>query len=213
MDFSLLQENPDFDFTPHFASIEEEFASMGQRVSIALKKKSKESAIHSAFLKGDTAQFNLSLERGRLVNIKLEVDTKPPLQFETENKLLLLPRSFYSRCFTLPCLFAGKMHALLYRSWKNRVKGRDWYDFEWYVRKGVKMDFSHLCERAYQFESAPRGDLNEESFMLLLRRKIESVNFSAAAEDVRPFMRRPEHLQLWSIDYFHQVAGMLRIDA
>ncbi len=105
------------------------------------------------------------------------------------------------------------MHALLYRSWKNRVKGRDWYDFEWYVRKGVKLDFSHFCERAYQFESAPRGDLNEESFMLLLRRKIESVNFSAAAEDVRPFMRRPEHLQLWSIDYFHQVAGMLRIDA
>ena len=213
MDFSLLQENPDFDFTPHFASIEEEFASMGQRVSIALKKKSKESAIHSAFLKSDTAQFNLSLERGRLVNIKLEVDTKPPLQFETENRLLLLPRSFYSRCFTLPCLFAGKMHALLYRSWKNRVKGRDWYDFEWYVRKGVKLDFSHFCERAYQFESVPRGDLNEESFMLLLRRKIESVNFSAAAEDVRPFMRRPEHLQLWSIDYFHQVAGMLRIDA
>ena len=103
------------------------------------------------------------------------------------------------------------MHALLYRSWKKRVKGRDWYDFEWYVRKGVKLDFSHFCERAYQFESAPRGDLNEESFMLLLRRKIESVNFSAAAEDVRPFMRHPEHLELWSKDYFLQVSGMLRI--
>ena len=213
MDFSLLQENPDFDFTPHFAAIEEEFASMGQRVSIALKKKSKESAIHSAFLKSDTAQFNLSLERGRLVNIKLEVDTKPPLQFETENRLLLLPRPFYSRCFTLPCLFAGKMHALLYRAWKNRVKGRDWYDFEWYVRKRVKLDFSHFCERAYQFESAPGGSLNEAAFMLSLHQKIESVNFTAAADDVRPFMRRPEHLQLWSKDYFLQVAEMLIIDA
>ncbi len=212
MDFSLLQENPDFDFTPHFAAIEEEFASMGQRVSIALKKKSKESAIHSAFLKGDTAQFNLSLERGRLVNIKLEVDTMPPLQFETENRLLLLPRSFYSRCFTLPSLFAGKMHALLYRAWRNRVKGRDWYDFEWYVRKGVKLDFAHFCERAYQFESAPRGSLQAEAFMALLRQKIETVNFSAAADDVRPFIRRPEHLKLWDADYFLQVAGMLRVE-
>ena len=211
MDFSLLQQNPEFDFTPHFAAIEEEFASMGQRVSIALKKKSKQSAIHSAFLKGDTAQFNLSLERGRLVNIKLEVDTMPPLQFETENKLLLLPRSFYSRCFTLPCLFAGKMHALLYRAWKNRVKGRDWYDFEWYVRKGVKLDFPHFCERAYQFDSASRDSLDVDAFVTLLRQKIENVNFSAAAEDVRPFMRHPEHLELWSMDYFLQVAGMLRI--
>lgn len=49
-----------------------------------------------------------------------------------------------TRCFTLPDLFAGKMHALIYRVWKNRVKGRDWYDFECYVRHNVPLDFTHL---------------------------------------------------------------------
>lgn len=211
MDFSLLQVDADFDFRPHFAAVEEEFASMGQRVTISLKNKSRQSAIQSAFLKGDTAQFNLSLERGRLVNIKLEVDTLPPLAFETEHKLLLLPRSFYARCYTLPCLFAGKMHALMYREWQNRVKGRDWYDFEWYVRKGVKLDFSHFCERAYEFGSEPRGSLTPDSFLSMLQSKIESVNFSAAAEDVRPFMRKPEHLKLWSAEYFLQVAELMKL--
>lgn len=211
MDFSLLQADADFDFSPHFAAVEEEFASMGQRVNISLKKKSRQSAIQSAFLKGDTAQFNLSLERGRLVNIKLEVDTMPPLAFDTEHKLLLLPRSFYARCFTLPCLFAGKMHALMYRAWKNRVKGRDWYDFEWYVRKGVQLDFAHFCKRAYEFGSEPRSSLTPDSFRCMLQRKIESVNFSAAAEDVRPFMRNPEHVKIWSAEYFRQVAQLMKL--
>lgn len=211
MDFSLLQSDESFDFSPHFAAIEEEFAALGQKVSITLKQKSKTSAIQSAFLKGDTAQFNLKLERSRLVNIKMEVDTNPPLQFETENRLLLLPKSFYARCFTLPCLFAGKMHALLYRAWQNRVKGRDWYDFEWYVRKGVKLNFKHFCERAYQFQSESPDSLTPETFAEILHKKIASVNFASAADDARPFMRNPEHLKYWGADYFFQVARLLSV--
>lgn len=211
MDFSLLERTPDFDFTPYFASVEEEFAAMGQKVSIALKKKTRVSAIQSAFLKSDTALFHLTLERGRLINIKLEVDTDPPLEFETEDKLLLMPRSFYTRCFTLPCLFAGKMHALLFRAWKNRVKGRDWYDFEWYVRKRIPLDFKHFCNRAYQFNSAPADSLSPESFRELLREKIHLTRFSSAMEDVSPFIKEEEALALWSASYFEQVADQLQL--
>ena len=211
MDFSLLESNPAFDFTPYFACIEEEFASMGQKVNITLKKKTKTSPIQSAFLKSDTALFNLSLERGRVINIKLEVDTTPPLEFETEDKLLLLPRSFYSRCFTLPCLFAGKMHALLFRAWKNRVKGRDWYDFEWYVRKGIPLDFRHFCRRAYQFASVPEKSLTPQIFSKLLLDKIRQTSFASAIEDVRPFLREQDSLQLWSAEYFEQVTSLMRI--
>lgn len=211
MDFSLLESAPDFDFSPYLNCIEEEFASVGQKVSITLKKKTKITPIQSAFLKSDTALFNLSLERGRIINIKLEVDTTPPLDFATEDKLLLLPRSFYVRCFTLPCLFAGKMHALLFRSWKNRVKGRDWYDFEWYVRKGVALDFTHFCRRAYQFASVPEASLTLQSFQQLLFDKIRQISFASAIDDVRPFIREQDSLQLWSSDYFEQVASMMRI--
>ena len=184
---------------------------MGQKVSITLKKKTKVTPIQSAFLKSDTALFNLSLERGRVINIKLEVDTTPPLDFETEDKLLLLPRSFYVRCFSLPCLFAGKMHALLFRAWKNRVKGRDWYDFEWYVRKGIALDFRHFCRRAYQFASVPENSLTMENFQQLLLDKIRKTRFSSAIDDVRPFIREQDSLQLWSADYFEQVSSLMRI--
>lgn len=211
MDFSLLESTPDFDFRPYFDCIEEEFAAVGQKVNITLKKKTKITPIQSAFLKSDTALFNLSLERGRVINIKLEVDTTPPLDFATEDKLLLLPRSFYVRCFTLPCLFAGKMHALLFRAWKNRVKGRDWYDFEWYVRKGIALDFRHFCRRAYQFASVPENSLTMENFQQLLRDKIRQIRFSSAIDDVRPFIREHDSLQLWSADYFEQVCHLMRI--
>ena len=211
MDFSLLESTPDFDFRPYFDCIEEEFAAVGQKVSITLKKKTKVTPIQSAFLKSDTALFNLSLERGRVINIKLEVDTTPPLDFATEDKLLLLPRSFYVRCFSLPCLFAGKMHALLFRSWKNRVKGRDWYDFEWYVRKGIALDFRHFCRRAYQFASVPENSLTMENFQQRLLDKIRQIRFSSAIDDVRPFIREQDSLQMWSSDYFEQVASLMRI--
>lgn len=212
MDFSLLQPEFDFDFTPYFSAVEEEFTSVGQRVKISLKQKTRQSAIQSAFLKGDTAQFNLSLERGRQVNIKLEVDTNPPMGFETENRLLMLPRSFYTRCYTLPCLFAGKMHALMYRSWQNRVKGRDWYDFEWYVRKGIKLDLNHFCARAYQFGSAEPGSITPENFGEMLRNKIRQTNYASALEDVRPFTRNPQSLDLWGPEYFLQVAELMKIN-
>lgn len=211
MDFSLLAPMSDFDFRPYFDSIEEEFAAAGQKVTIALKKKTKITPIQSAFLKSDTALFNLSLERGRVINIKLEVDTTPPLDFATEDKLLLLPRSFYVRCFTLPCLFAGKMHALLFRTWKNRVKGRDWYDFEWYVRKGIPLDFKHFCRRAYQFASVPDNSLTLQGFQQLLFDKIHQTRFASAIDDVRPFIREQDSLQLWSSDYFEQVTSRMRI--
>ena len=211
MDFSLLAPMSDFDFRPYFDSIEEEFAAAGQKVTIALKKKTKVTPIQSAFLKSDTALFNLSLERGRVINIKLEVDTTPPLDFATEDKLLLLPRSFYVRCFTLPCLFAGKMHALLFRTWKNRVKGRDWYDFEWYVRKGIPLDFKHFCRRAYQFASVPDNSLTLQGFQQLLFDKIHQTRFASAIDDVRPFIREQDSLQLWSSDYFEQVTSRMRI--
>jgi len=144
LDFSLLQKDTDFEFDYYFKSIVDEFQSLGIKVSLNQKIKSTISSIDSAFLKSDTfwselifedtiPQIKLSIKPN--IKIKLEIDTNPPLQFGTENKLLTKPFSFYVNCLTLPDLFAGKMHALLFRKWKTRVKGRDWYDLEWYIKK------------------------------------------------------------------------------
>ena len=150
MDFSLLAPDDKFDFTKYFQPIIDEFAIVGREVEIKKKDKKSFGKVESAFLKDNTDVYDVSFQTDKSIKIKIEVDTQPPLNFKTEQKLLLQPHSFMTRCFTLPDLFAGKMHALVYRGWKNRVKGRDWYDFEWYVRHNVPLDFAHLVERVHQ---------------------------------------------------------------
>lgn len=210
MDFSLLTPDPDFRLEPYFDAVREEFALMGQQVTLTEKKKTKLSAVQSAFLKSETAQYDLQLERGRAIKIKIEVDTAPPLGFATEQQLLLQPYSFYTRCYTLPCLFAGKMHALLFRAWKNRVKGRDWYDFEWYVRKGIPMNWAHFCERAGAFNQEEA--LTPEHFTELLRERLSSVPIEQVKSDVLPFVRRPSELDIWSTDYFLHLAERMKTE-
>ena len=112
-----------------------------------------------------------------------------------------------TRCFTLPDLFAGKMHALVYRTWKNRVKGRDWYDFVWYVSNNVPLDFNHLAERTREFNGE---ELDWNSFLLKLRERLATADITQVKQDVLPFIRHPEELDLWSTDFFLQVADMIK---
>lgn len=157
LDFSLLRVEPDFSLMKYQEAIINEFNSLGMQVTIREKPKTNASNIESAFLKSETIWKELILENiipqsglNKIANItvKIEVDRRPPLDFETEEKLLLRPISFYVKCFTLPNLFAGKMHALLFRKWGTNVKGRDWYDVEWYIRKGVALNLTHFASRA-----------------------------------------------------------------
>lgn len=211
MDFSLLAADPAFRLDPYFNAITAEFAALGQSIDITTKEKTAQSTIQSAFLKSDTAQYDIHLGRDRKIKIKIEVDTTPPLGFSTEQKLLLQPFSFYTNCFTLPDLYAGKMHALIHRSWKNRVKGRDWYDFEWYVRKNVTMDFKHFCERAYQFGSEAQGSLTSDRFRAILKDRIRKADIRQVKEDVAPFIKDPGRLHIWSTEYFLQLADMMKL--
>ncbi len=209
MDFSLLTPDDKFDFTKYFQPIIDEFAIVGREVEIKKKDKKGFGKVESAFLKDNTDVYDVSFQTDKSIKIKIEVDTQPPLNFRTEQKLLLQPHSFMTRCFTLPDLFAGKMHALVYRGWKNRVKGRDWYDFEWYVRHNVPLDFAHLAERVRQFNNE---DITPELFKEKLIERLSTADIKQVKEDVLPFVRNPKELDIWSNDYFVQLAGMVRIE-
>ena len=209
MDFSLLTPDEKFDFTKFFQPIIDEFAIVGREVEIKKKDKKGFGKVESAFLKDNTDVYDVSFQTDKSIKIKIEVDTQPPLNFSTEQKLLLQPHSFMTRCFTLPDLFAGKMHALVYRGWKNRVKGRDWYDFEWYVRHNVPLDFAHLAERVRQFNNA---EIGQAEFMVQLKNRLASANINQVKSDVLPFVRNPKELDIWSNDYFVQLADMMKIE-
>ena len=209
MDFSLLAPDDKFDFTKYFQPIIDEFAIVGREVEIKKKDKKGFGKVESAFLKDNTDVYDVSFQTDKSIKIKIEVDTQPPMNFRTEQKLLLQPHSFMTRCFTLPDLFAGKMHALVYRGWKNRVKGRDWYDFEWYVRHNVPLDFAHLAERVRQFNNE---EIGQAEFMTQLKDRLVSANMNQVKSDVLPFVRNPKELDIWSNDYFVQLADMMKIE-
>ena len=209
MDFSLLTPNDKFDFTKYFQPIIDEFAIVGREVEIKKKDKKSFGKVESAFLKDNTDVYDVSFQTDKSIKIKIEVDTQPPLNFGTEQKLLLQPHSFMTRCFTLPDLFAGKMHALVYRGWKNRVKGRDWYDFEWYVRHSVPLDFAHFAERVHQFNNE---EIRQEVFMAKLKDRLASADINQVKNDALPFVRNPNELDIWSNDYFVQLADMVKFE-
>ena len=209
MDFSLLAPSENFDFTKYFQPIKDMFEIVGRRVEITKKDKRHFGKVESAFLKDNTDVYDISFQTERFIRIKIEVDTNPPLKFNTEQKLLLLPESFMTKCFTLPDLFAGKMHALVFRAWKNRVKGRDWYDFEWYVKHRIPLDFYHLSERILQFNGK---SVTRDEFMDLLRQRLGSADINMVKADVMPFIRKPKELDIWSNEYFLQLANMIRFE-
>lgn len=206
MDFSLLKPDDNFDFKNFFQPIIDQFVIVGREVEITKKDKKSFGKVESAFLKDTTDVYDISFRTEKSIKIKIEVDTQPPLEFSTEHKLLLQPYSFMTRCFTLPCLFAGKMHALVFRTWKNRVKGRDWYDFEWYVRNRVPLNFKHLQERIRQFNGLI---VSQDEFLTMLKDKLATTNINQVKQDVMPFLKNPNELNIWSNDYFLQLSQMI----
>ena len=209
MDFSLLTKDENFRIEDFFPSIITEFRNLGRDVIITKKDKRNFGKVESAFLKDNTHVYNLAFQTEKSLKIKIEVDVAPPLKFSTEQKLLLQPFSFMTRCMTLSCLFAGKMHALIFRTWGNRVKGRDWYDFEWYVRNGVKLDFNHLLERTFEFNGL---ELTKELFYVLLKERLSNTDIEMVKADVRPFLKNAAELDIWSTDYFLQLSDMIQFE-
>ena len=221
LDFSLLEKNSAFELAPYLEGVKNEFSALGMHVTFIQKSKAATSAIDSAFLKSETlwgellVETNLpqfSLSQKPSIKIKLEVDTQPPLLFETENKLLIKPFSFYVNCFTLSYLFAGKMHALLFRKWKERVKGRDWYDLDWYIKKGVHVNLEHLTERARESGDWREPSLTKAQLHHLLIERIRSLDMNRVKEDVIRFIPNPQELDIWSPNYFEQLIGYLKVE-
>ncbi|MEE2960921.1 MAG: nucleotidyl transferase AbiEii/AbiGii toxin family protein [Myxococcota bacterium] len=216
LDFSLLHPNSEFTLKKYLRAMESEIESFGFGVTVTQKEKSIDSAIQSAFIKGDTLNQLMSIDLpqalGRKVHarrafkIKVEIDIDPPMGFKVETKSILQPIPFRILCFK-PCdLFAGKVHALLCREWKTRVKGRDWYDFVWYLAQKTPLSLKHLKERLVQTGHWKNtDDLTLPKAQELLLNRLEKVDLDRAKEDVIRFVNHPESLEVWSPDFFGEL--------
>ena len=204
MDFSLLKPDLGFRFEDYFPAVVEEFRLAGKEVEIKMKHKGQPSAIESAFLKESSDVYDIGFTTEKRLKVKIEVDIDPPPKFATEMATMSSPRTFWVRSYVLPDLFAGKVSAALFRKWKNRVKGRDWYDVAWYIAKRVPLNLEHLVERAK--ESEPGADVSTpEKVIAAFDAKIDAIDFVKAKEDVLSYVTDVSELDIWSREFFRQM--------
>lgn len=225
LDFSLLEPDSQFDLTRHTPAVQDELGAFGLDMTVTEKIKQNESPVKSAFIKGGTQIHLLQINSieppvtgvaaNEQLKIKLEVDTDPPAGAEFETKYQLNPVPYYVRLYTPPSLFAGKVHAILCRGWKSRVKGRDFYDYMWYLSKGIALNIEHLRERMIQSGHLTRDDeWDEELLRQRLINRFQNINFEQAKNDVSAFIKNPDVLTLWSPEFFISITHeKLKIDA
>lgn len=222
LDFSLLKSNNDFTFEKYRDAIIRELEAFGFAVSFEIKEKNNRSEIESAFIKTNTlnqlivieapANITSAFDKQKIMKVKLEVDTNPPMGFDTEMKYVFSPIQFAVKSFTLPSSFAGKMHAILCRKWKTRVKGRDWYDFAWYVGNYPELNLKHLEERMRQSgDYKENAELTKNKFLKILDTTIENLDIEKAREEVEQFVDNKTLLDLWSKEFFRAASEKIKI--
>lgn len=224
LDFSLEVPDPAFDLAAYFPVLEKEVRAFGLNVTIVEKEKTKESNIRSAFLKGDTKEHLLlfyadknvagAAAKGEAVKIKFEVDVNPPAYATFEHKYRLLPAPYEVKLYDMSSLFAGKIHAVLCRAWKNRIKGRDLYDYVFYLSRGAAVNQKHLRARLIQSNFIPPdAECSLEEIKRMLAQRFDSIDFTQAKLDVEPFVHDAISLNLWSAEFFKQITEGLTVSA
>lgn len=220
LDFSLLTKKDDFSFDKYIPTINNVVESMGLKFKITDKEKTNESQILSAFIKGNTKEHflifypessdKLLFNKDEKITIKLEVDTLPPDDAKTELKYRLLPYPYQVRIYDKSSLFAGKIHAVIARGWKKRTKGRDLYDYIYYLSSQTKVNLKHLEARLKQTNTIdPEEILTIEKLKSLLINKFNEINYDKAKEDVLPFLENSDILDIWSSDFFIGITEQL----
>ncbi len=222
LDFSLIDSNKDFDLTKYFSYIENETKSLGLNFSVSEKQKSVDSNIKSAFLKGNTKESILTfydengddakfISKDEAIKIKFEVDINPPVGATYETKFGLLPAPYQVRLYDMQSLFAGKIHACLCRNWKSRVKGRDFYDYIFFLSLGAKVNLNNLRAKLVQSGFiAANYDLTIEKLRDLLDDRFDNLDVNQAKQDVLPFVKDKTKLDIWSVDFFKDITKNLK---
>lgn len=218
LDFALLSPNPNFNLSDYFVYIENELKSYGLNLEIDTKQKNTVSNITSAFVKGNTIEHILKFFPNendhkynqilKNIKIKFEVDINPPLGATYEEKYKLLPSPHQIKLYDKESLFAGKIHAILCRNWKKRTKGRDLYDYIFFLANNTKVNLNLLKNKLLASNYIDQSfDLNINSLKELLIKKFNEIDYKEAKEDVIPFIKDTKSLDLWSSDFFTSITS------
>lgn len=208
LDFMLKTPDPGFDWSGYLTQLLAIFEEYGMK-SEALPKARMDQRIKRAVIKDNSVTNQLKLSfyqghEGQKINIKLEIDVEPPAESGYEYTYSEFPTDYELCHQDLGSNFALKIHALLCRGF---LKGRDWYDFNWYIKQGVSPNLPHLKNALVQYGPwKGQDDLTVDIPWLknVLQEEIDSIDWPAAADDVERFLKpaEVESLKLWSARFF-----------
>lgn len=216
LDFALIGANSDFQLSTYFPYIEKELKAYGLNLEVSTKEKINESNITSAVVRGDTLehilkffpndennQYNHLLKK---IKIKFEVDINPPSGANYEYKYKLLPSPHQIRIYDMSSLFADKIHAILCRNWKIRVKGRDLYDYVFFLANHTSVNLELIKNKLIASNYIdPNSSFDISVLKKLLIAKFSVIDYKEAKEDVLPFIKDPQSLNLWNQDFFCEI--------
>lgn len=220
LDFALLKPNLGFTLEKYFTYIENELQAYGLNLEVSSKTKNITSNITSAFVKGDTLEHilkffpneNLNKYNQLLKNIKIkfEVDINPTSGAVYENVYKLLPSPHEIKLYSKESLFAGKIHAILCRNWQTRTKGRDLYDYVFFLANNVSVNIELVKNKLIESNYIkPDIDFNIDILKELLVKKFSEIDYKEAKEDVLPFIKDTTSLNIWSKDFFISITNNL----
>lgn len=223
LDFSLLHTDNRFDLSEYLPILENEMHSFGLVIEVSEKQKTTASDIQSAFVKANTKQQlsfffedqnSSSIHPDEKIRIRFEVDTNPPDFAGFEHRYRLLPYPYEVQLYDRPSLLAGKIHAVLARSWKSRVKGRDLYDFVFYLQHNTPLNLRHLKARLIQTGHLKTSDtFNIEDLRERLIEHFDQLDYENAKQDVIPFIKDTRVLEIWSSNFFKDITTNLHVDS
>jgi len=223
LDFTLFKKNSGFKLKPYFSAVEQALEAFGFAVTIEEVEKEEDRKVKSAFLKANTRIHLLKIDAAgalaskvqanKLMNVKFEVDVDPPAGFESEGKALMPPITASVTVLKPSSLFAGKMHAVLFREWKGRVKGRDFYDLLWYLGQDIPVKLLYLEQKMKDDGKLGAGEtLVRGKVVQLLSEKITNIDWQKAKSDVAQFLRDPAELDPWSKEFFLAAIPRLKVE-
>lgn len=221
LDFALINSNKDFDISKYFIYIEKELRAYGLNLLVDTKEKSTESDIKTAFVKGDTLEHILKFFPNgsnhtynnllKNIKIKFEVDINPPEGAIYEEKYKLLPSPHQVKLYDKSSLFAGKIHVIICRTWKNRVKGRDLYDYIYFLANDASVNLELIRNKLIRSNVINDNDkFDIDILKRLLIDKFNEIDYTLAREDVIPFILDVDSTNLWSKEFFISITSNLK---
>lgn len=221
LDFALVSPNKEFDLSKYFSYVEKELKAYGLNLEINTKQKSIDSNITSAFLKGDTLEHILKFfpneENNKYsslfkdIKIKFEVDINPPRGATYEEQYKLLPSPHQIKLYDKESLLAGKIHAILCRGWKTRTKGRHLYDYVFFLANETKVNIELIRNKLIESNFIEKNtEFNIDILKEMLINKFNEIDYQDAKEDVKPFIKDVNSLNIWSKEFFVSITEKLK---